>query len=201
MMASAVRPFLHNFWACQCPFQDHKSLWYRCHLVHAFAVRIAALLADSGSVVQQQEVFCKALQISGCVDTDEFGCRADCCDGSDESSGRCSNTCAQAGAAARAELKAKAAREAAGAKVKEGYVQQAKEDKQRWQEEAATLTQQIAQQQKLVDQWKGVYRLPHNPMPASELCVPASSSACAFAAQPCNGPLFCKAHQLLLWLA
>ena len=82
-------------------------------------------------------------------------CLADCCDGSDESSGKCSNTCAQAGAAARAELKAKAAREAAGAKVKEGYMKQAQEDKRRWQDEAQKVTQQIVQKQKLVDQWKG----------------------------------------------
>ena len=84
-------------------------------------------------------------------------CLADCCDGSDESSGKCGNTCAQAGAAARAELKAKAAREAAGAKVKEGYMKQAQEDKRGWQDEAQKLTQQIVQKQKLVDQWKGAH--------------------------------------------
>ncbi len=106
---------------------------------------------------------------------------ADCCDGSDESSGKCSNTCAQAGAAARAELKAKAAREAAGAKVKEGYVQKAQEDKQRWQAEAAKLSQEIAQQQKLVDQWKGECAAPCTPMPAFQsfmqcmLCYSASA--------------------------
>ncbi|CAK0784602.1 hypothetical protein CVIRNUC_007806 [Coccomyxa viridis] len=78
----------------------------------------------------------------------------DCCDGSDESSGKCSNTCAQAGAAARAALKAKAATEAAGAKVKEGYVRQAQDDKQKWQAEEQKLNQQVLQQKKLVEEWR-----------------------------------------------
>jgi len=39
--------------------------------------------------------------------------------------------------------------------VKEGYMKQAQEDKQRWQDEAQKVTQQIAQKQKLVEQWKG----------------------------------------------
>lgn len=50
--------------------------------------------------------------------------------------------------------------------MKAGYVQQAQEDKQRWQDEAAKLGQQIAQQQKLVDQWKGVYMPRHTAVPA-----------------------------------
>ena len=42
-------------------------------------------------------------------------------------------------------------------------MQKAQEDKQRWQDEAAKLSQEIAQQQKLVDQWKGEYIPPHHP--------------------------------------
>ena len=82
-------------------------------------------------------------------------CCADCCDGSDESSGKCSNTCAQAGAAARAALRARAATEAAGARVKEGYVRQAQADKQKWQAEEQKLSQQVLQQKKLVEEWRG----------------------------------------------
>lgn len=89
-----------------------------------------------------------------CSDTCQICPPADCCDGSDESSGKCSNTCAQAGAAARAALKAAVATEAAGAKVKEGYVKQAQNSKQKWQAEEQEVAQQIAQQQKIVEQWK-----------------------------------------------
>lgn len=61
----------------------------------------------------------------------------------------------QAGAAARAALKAKAATEAAGAKAKEGYIRQAQADKQKWQDEEQKLSQQVLQQKKLVEQWRG----------------------------------------------
>ena len=69
--------------------------------------------------------------------------------------------------------------------MKETYVQKAQEDKQRWQAEAAKLSQEIAQQQKLVDQWKGVYMLPHTLTPALHSfmqCRPCYSASAAILA-------------------
>lgn len=86
-------------------------------------------------------------------------CSADCCDGSDEPPGVCKNTCAEAGAAARAELRQRADAEAAGAALKKAYLAQAQEAKALWAQEDAQLTKSIAQLQKLVDQWKS--ELPH----------------------------------------
>ena len=39
--------------------------------------------------------------------------------------------------------------------MKEGYVRQAQADKQKWQEEEQKLSQQVLQQKKLVEQWRG----------------------------------------------
>jgi protein kinase C substrate 80K-H len=84
-------------------------------------------------------------------------CCADCCDGSDEQPGVCKNTCAEAGAAARAALKERAEAEAAGAKLKEAYLSQSKETKVKWAAEEARLAKSIAEQKALSDQWKGGY--------------------------------------------
>ena len=39
--------------------------------------------------------------------------------------------------------------------MKEGYVRQAQDDKQKWQEEERKLSQQVLQQKKLVEEWRG----------------------------------------------
>ena len=39
--------------------------------------------------------------------------------------------------------------------MKEGYVRQAQDDKQKWQEEEQKLNQQVLQQKKLVEEWRG----------------------------------------------
>ncbi|CAL8469590.1 g9131 [Coccomyxa elongata] len=78
----------------------------------------------------------------------------DCCDGSDEQPGVCKNTCAEAGAAARAALKERAEAEAAGALLKEKYLAQAQETRATWAQEEARLAKSIAEQQGLVDRWK-----------------------------------------------
>lgn len=81
----------------------------------------------------------------------------DCCDGSDEGSGLCKNTCAEAGAAALGALRERAAAEAAGAAVRAGYVQQAAESMRSWAAEDAQLTADIAQAKRVTDVWKGAH--------------------------------------------
>ena len=39
--------------------------------------------------------------------------------------------------------------------MKEGYVRQAQDDKQKWQEEEQKLSRQVLQQKKLVEEWRG----------------------------------------------
>ncbi len=39
--------------------------------------------------------------------------------------------------------------------MKEGYVRQAQDDKQKWQAEEQKLNQQVLQQKKLVEEWRG----------------------------------------------
>ena len=80
----------------------------------------------------------------------------DCCDGTDEVPGRCMNTCLEAGASARAELKARAAAYAAGAKVREGYIKRAAKTKADWQAQLKRVSAQTTAQQQKVDQAKGV---------------------------------------------
>ena len=75
----------------------------------------------------------------------------------------CKNTCAEAGAAARAALKERAEAEAAGALLKEKYLAQAQETRATWAQEEARLAKSIAEQQGLVDRWKGDFHGPHTP--------------------------------------
>ncbi|MCJ1425120.1 hypothetical protein MMC29_003008 [Sticta canariensis] len=79
---------------------------------------------------------------------------ADCCDGSDEPPGRCMSTCLEAGAAARAELKAKAAAYAAGAKVRDKYIKQSAKTRADWQAQLKRVSSQASEQQLKVDQAK-----------------------------------------------
>lgn len=79
----------------------------------------------------------------------------DCCDGSDEKPGVCKNTCSEAGAAARAELKQRAEAEAAGSQLKEVYAKQAQESRGKWADEAAQLARSIDQQKKVLERWNG----------------------------------------------
>ncbi len=81
----------------------------------------------------------------------------DCCDGSDEGPGLCKNTCAEAGAAALAALRERAAAEAAGAAVRAGYLQQAAESLRSWAEQDAQLTADISQAKRATETWRGAH--------------------------------------------
>ena len=86
----------------------------------------------------------------------DTGCAVvDCCDGTDEPPGRCMNTCLEAGATARADLKAKAAAYAAGAQVREGYIKRAGKTRAEWQAQLKRVNSQTSAQQQKVDAAKG----------------------------------------------
>lgn len=80
---------------------------------------------------------------------------ADCCDGSDESSGKCPSTCQEAGAEYRAALKAKSTNMKLGMKAKEKYISKAEFRKRQWQEEAEKLKTVKTDLQKTVDGLRG----------------------------------------------
>lgn len=75
---------------------------------------------------------------------------ADCCDGSDEAPGLCKNTCAEAGSANRAALKARAAAFKHGLKAKERYVRDAVSSRQKWEAELKRTEQEEAELKKAV---------------------------------------------------
>lgn len=81
------------------------------------------------------------------------------------------NTCLEAGASARAELKARAAAYAAGAKVRDGYIKQSRKSRAEWQAQLKRVSSEAAQQQLKVDQAKGV------PVNKHSLCMSARHSA------------------------
>lgn len=67
------------------------------------------------------------------------------------------NTCLEAGASARAELRARAAAYAAGAKVRESYIKEAVTARADWQAQLKRLKAQAAAQQHKVDKAKGIF--------------------------------------------
>ena len=80
---------------------------------------------------------------------------ADCCDGSDERPGLCRNTCLDAGAAARAELKQSAATAARGEQLREAYASAWAQRHSQWASEKKQLEADVAQKSKLVSYWQG----------------------------------------------
>lgn len=80
---------------------------------------------------------------------------ADCCDGSDERPGLCRNTCLEAGAAARAELKQSAATAAHGEQLREAYASAWALRRSQWAGEKKQLEADVAQKSKLVSYWQG----------------------------------------------
>lgn len=80
---------------------------------------------------------------------------ADCCDGSDERPGLCRNTCLEAGAAARAELKQSAATAARGEQLREAYASAWALRHSQWASEKKQLEAVVAQKSKLVSYWQG----------------------------------------------
>jgi len=86
--------------------------------------------------------------------------RADCCDGSDENSGKCPNTCAEAGAASRAALKARATALKQGLKNREKYVSKAVMGRSEWQQELAKVSQEAEGLQRVVSRLQGAQFCP-----------------------------------------
>ncbi len=82
---------------------------------------------------------------------------ADCCDGSDERAGLCRNTCVEAGAAARAQLKQRAAAAAEGGEARKAYAQTWSVQEAQWRAELKRLEADIAQKQKHVSYWQGAH--------------------------------------------
>lgn len=80
---------------------------------------------------------------------------ADCCDGSDENSGKCPTTCQEAGKEYRSALKAQATAMKIGLKAKEKYISKAAVGKQQWQQELSKLQTEESELQKAVDGLKG----------------------------------------------
>ncbi|KAK9786586.1 hypothetical protein WJX73_004059 [Symbiochloris irregularis] len=75
----------------------------------------------------------------------------DCCDGTDEQPGKCMDTCLEAGAAARAELKARTAAAVAGARVRDGYIKRAKIARAEWDAHLKRVDMKHAEQKKKAD--------------------------------------------------
>ncbi len=94
---------------------------------------------------------------------------ADCCDGSDERAGLCRNTCVEAGAAARAQLKQRAAAAAEGGKIRTAYAQTWSVQEAAWRAELKRLEADIAQKQKHVSYWQGA-RPPQAPASGRVWC-------------------------------
>lgn len=82
---------------------------------------------------------------------------ADCCDGSDEVKGKCSNTCLQASAAHRESLKSNIAQYEQALATKADFISQARAFKQKLQTKAATIDQDYAAAQAEVERLKGEY--------------------------------------------
>lgn len=80
---------------------------------------------------------------------------ADCCDGSDEAPGVCPNTCAEAGAANRAALKARSTAYKQGLKVRSKYVKEAVTSRQKWEAEVQHLIEEEASLTKVVGRLQG----------------------------------------------
>ncbi len=80
---------------------------------------------------------------------------ADCCDGTDERSGRCPATCQEAGTEYRAALKAKSTGMKLGIKAKEKYISKAVTMKKEWQQEVEKVRAEKASLQKGVESLKG----------------------------------------------
>ncbi|GAB4821655.1 hypothetical protein N2152v2_008701 [Parachlorella kessleri] len=79
----------------------------------------------------------------------------DCCDGTDERAGKCSNRCKELGAASLQALVADVAAAEAGLKAKEGYIADAVGIKKGWRARVGELETEIALQQKAVDEAQG----------------------------------------------
>ena len=79
----------------------------------------------------------------------------DCCDGTDESSGACPNTCAEAGSANRAALKARWTAFKFGLKSRENYVVDVVANKQKWEQEIAILESRESELVKTVARLQG----------------------------------------------
>jgi hypothetical protein len=91
-------------------------------------------------------------QLDNCRDPLKF---ADCCDGSDENSGKCPNTCAEAGAANRAAMKARSTALKLGLKAKEKYISKAVTGRKEWQQELVRVSEEAAGLQKTVTKLQG----------------------------------------------
>ena len=81
----------------------------------------------------------------------------DCCDGTDESSGACPNTCAEAGSANRAALKARWASFKFGLKSRENYVVDVVADKRKWEHEIGVLGRRESELVKTVAKLHGQF--------------------------------------------
>ena len=85
----------------------------------------------------------------------DFHNAVDCCDGSDESPGKCPSTCDEAGTEYRAALKAKSTGMKLGLKAKEKYISKAVTRKKEWQQEVKKLSSEKTAIQESVDSLKG----------------------------------------------
>ena len=84
---------------------------------------------------------------------------ADCCDGTDEAPGKCSNTCDEAGAENRANLKRKASNYGTGLKLKRKYISQAGTQRKKWEQELSDSKRKEIELQRQVDKLRGETRV------------------------------------------
>ncbi|KAH9921517.1 endoplasmic reticulum protein [Epithele typhae] len=75
-------------------------------------------------------------------------CEAECCDGSDEPSGVCTNACKEVGEAYRERVKAENKLRKTGSKIRSSYISFAQKEKKRLEDEIAKAEQDIAIQEK-----------------------------------------------------
>lgn len=92
---------------------------------------------------------------------------ADCCDGTDEQSGKCANRCQELGAESLKALKADINAAEAGVKAKQKYISQAGDLKKKWAKRVEEVESEIAEQQQAVDAaagecWRTANQLPYS---------------------------------------
>ena len=79
---------------------------------------------------------------------------ADCCDGSDENSGKCKNTCLEEGAAASEALRSRAVAFKAGWQIQQQHVKEAALLKAAWQTELESADKQLAERKRELETTK-----------------------------------------------
>ena len=79
----------------------------------------------------------------------------ECCDGSDEAPGVCSNRCEAIGKAYRAQKEAEAKTRKTGSKIRSSYIVFAAKEKKRLEDQVANSAREVVEREKEVTRLKG----------------------------------------------